>query len=149
VYLHVVWGEPLDPLCALGAPISAILAKVFIQYMEHKYIYPVLRTREIMAYYRYMYDILIIYDQRKTNIQQILEEFNNMQPTIKFTIEKEQKEKINYLDITIHRKNGRLEFSIYRKPTQTDIIIPNSSCHPNEHKLSGINFLLNRDVRTQ
>jgi hypothetical protein len=27
-----------------------------------------------------------------------------MQPTIKFTIEREQKEKINYLDITIHRK---------------------------------------------
>jgi hypothetical protein len=70
-----------------------------------------------------------------------------MQPTIKFTIEKEPKEKINYLNITIQRKNERLEFSIYRKPTQTDIIIPNSSCHPPEHKLSGINFLLNR-VRT-
>jgi hypothetical protein len=70
-----------------------------------------------------------------------------MQPTIKFTIEKEQKEKINYLDITIQRKNERLEFSIYRKPTQIDITIPNSSCHPCEHKLSGINFLLNR-IRT-
>jgi hypothetical protein len=28
--------------------------------------------------------------------------------------------------------------------TQTDIIIPNSSCGPYEHKLSSINFLLNR-----
>jgi hypothetical protein len=37
-------------------------------------------------------DILIVYDQRRTNIEQT-EEFNNMQPTIKFTIEKEQKEK--------------------------------------------------------
>jgi hypothetical protein len=27
---------------------------------------------------------------------------------------------------------------------QTDIIIPNSSCHPYEHKLQGINYLLNR-----
>jgi hypothetical protein len=79
----------------MGAPISAILAEVFIQYVEHKYIYPVLRTREIMAYYRYVDDILIIYDQQKTNIEQTLEEFNNMQPTIKFT-------QINYLDITIH-----------------------------------------------
>jgi hypothetical protein len=72
--------------------------------MEHKYIYPVLKIRKIMAYYRYMDDILIIYDQRETNIEQTLEEFNNMQPTITFTNEKEQKEKINYLDITIHRK---------------------------------------------
>jgi hypothetical protein len=85
---------------AMGAPISAILAEIFIQYMEHEYIYPILRTREIMAYYRYV-DILIIYDKHKTNIEQTLEEFNNIQPTIKFMIEKEQKEKINYLDITI------------------------------------------------
>jgi hypothetical protein len=92
-------------------------------------------------------DILIVYDRQKTIIEKTLEEFNNMQPTIKFTIEKEQKEKINYLYITIQRKNERLEFTIYRKPTQTDIVIPNSSCQPYEHKLSGINFLLNR-VRT-
>jgi hypothetical protein len=70
-----------------------------------------------MAYYSYIY-ILIIYDHYKTNIEQT-EEVKNIQPTIKFTIEKEQLEKINYLDITIHQKNKRLEFSIYRKPTQT------------------------------
>jgi DNA-directed RNA polymerase subunit L len=45
-----------------------------------------------------------MYDQNKTNIEQILNEFNNIQPSIKFTIEKEQHTKINYLDITIHRK---------------------------------------------
>jgi hypothetical protein len=32
-----------------------------------------------------------------------VEEFNSIQPTINFTIEKEN-EKINYLDITIQRK---------------------------------------------
>jgi hypothetical protein len=58
-------------------------------------------------------------------------------------IEKEQHTKISYLDITIHRKEKSLEFSIYRK-FQTDIMIPNSSCHPYEHKLSGIKYLLNR-----
>jgi hypothetical protein len=67
-----------------------------------------------------------------------------MQPSIEFTIEKEQHEKINYLDITVHRKDKGLEFSIHRKPTQTDIIIPNSLCHPYEHKISGIKYLLNR-----
>jgi hypothetical protein len=35
-------------------------------------------------------------------------------------------------------------FNIYGKPTQTDIIIPNNFCHPHEHKLSGVNCLLNR-----
>jgi hypothetical protein len=46
-----------------------------------------------MAYYRYVDDILIILDQQKTNIEQTLEEFNNIQPYINFTIEKEQQEK--------------------------------------------------------
>jgi hypothetical protein len=68
----------------------------------------------------------------------------NLQPSIKFTTEKESHKEINFLDLTLHRKDEKLDFSIYRKPTQTDIIIPHSSCHPYEHKLSGINYLLNR-----
>jgi hypothetical protein len=129
---------------AMGAPTSAILAEIFIQYIEHKHLYPIVKTQEIITYYRYVDDVLIIYDQNKTNIEQILNKFNNMQPSINFAIEKEQHEKINYLDIIVHRKVKRLEFSIYRKPTQTDIIISNSSCHPYEHKLSDIKYLLNR-----
>jgi hypothetical protein len=37
-----------------------------------------------------------------------------------------------------------LEYTIYRKPTQTDIIIPNDSCHEHEHKISSINYVMNR-----
>jgi hypothetical protein len=73
-----------------------------------------------------------------------LNEFNKLQPTIKFTIEKELHESVNFLDLTIHREEEKFLFSIYRKPTQTDIIVPNDSCHPHEHKTSSINYLLNR-----
>jgi hypothetical protein len=59
-------------------------------------------------------------------------------------MEKELHESINFLDLTIHRKDRNVQFSIYRNPTQTDIIVPTSSCHPYEHKLSGIMYLLNR-----
>jgi hypothetical protein len=105
------------------------------------YIYPILKTQEIIAYYRYVDDI---YDQNKTNIEQTLNEFNNIISSVKFTIEKEQHKKIAYLDIKIHRKEIILEFLIYRKPTQTDIIIPNSPCYLYEHKLAGIKYLLDR-----
>jgi hypothetical protein len=87
---------------------------------------------------------LIIYDEKKTNITQTLKEFNKLQSTINFTLEKEQQESINFLDISIYRKHNNLQFTIYRKPTQTNIIIPKSSCHPFEHKMSGINYLVNR-----
>jgi hypothetical protein len=74
----------------MGAPTSAILAEIFIQHMEHKHIYPILNTLGIIAYYKYVDDILKLYDQNKTNIEPTLKEFNNMQPTIKISIEKEQ-----------------------------------------------------------
>jgi hypothetical protein len=63
-------------------------------------IYPILKTHEIIAYYRYVDNLLIMYEQNKTNIEQILNKFKNIQPSIKFTIEKEQHTKINYLGIT-------------------------------------------------
>jgi hypothetical protein len=86
----------------------------------------------------------MIYDQNKANIDHTLNKFDKLQPAINFTVEKEQHESIIFLDLTIHHKDKNLQFSIYRKPTQMDIIIPNSSCHPYEHKLSGMNCLLNR-----
>jgi hypothetical protein len=128
----------------MGAPTSAILAEAYIQSIEHTQIYNILKTHKIIAYFRYVHDILIIYDNKNTNIDQTLNDFNNMQPTLQFTVEKEKHETINFLDLTIHRKKEHLQYAIYRKPTYTDIIIPNSSCHPHEHKISSINFLINR-----
>jgi hypothetical protein len=112
--------------------------------MEHKQIYPVLLNHKIIGYFRYVDDILLIYNQNETNIDEMLAEFNKQQPTIKFTIEKETHKSINFLDLTIQRQEQKLEYAIYRKPTQTDIIIPNDSCHPHEHKISSINYLMNR-----
>jgi hypothetical protein len=62
-------------------------------------------------------DTSMIYDQNKTNIEHTLIEFNKLQPSIKFTIEKELHESISFLDLTKHRKDKSLKFSIYRKPT--------------------------------
>jgi hypothetical protein len=74
----------------MGAPTSSILAETYIQHIEHTQIYPILVQQQIIAYYRYFDDILIIYDQNKMNVDHTLNEFNKLQQTIKFTIEKEQ-----------------------------------------------------------
>jgi len=39
---------------------------------------------------------------------------------------------------------GMVPFEIYRKPTTTDIIIPNDSCHPKEHKTAAVRYYYNR-----
>jgi hypothetical protein len=73
-----------------------------------------------------------------------LAKFNEQQPTMKFIIEKELRNCINFLNLSIHHKEKEMKFTIYRKPTQTDITIPNNSCHPHEHNMSIIDYLVNR-----
>jgi len=60
-----------------------------------------------------------------------------------FTMKEEVDNRINFPDITISSVNNKIPFNIYRKPTTTDIIIPNDSCHPPEHKLAAIKYLTN------
>jgi hypothetical protein len=46
----------------MGAPTLAILAEVYIQYMEHKQLYPIWRKYQIIGYFKYVDNIFIIYD---------------------------------------------------------------------------------------
>ena len=46
--------------------------------------------------------------------------------------------------LVLHNIIMRLKFIIYRNPTATNIIIPNDSSHPPEHKHVAINFTLNQ-----
>ena len=70
--------------------------------------------------------------------------FNNITPTISFTIQKENNNSINLLDITIYKTENVLPFRVYRKPTATDHIIPHSSNHHPEHNRSALNYLSHR-----
>jgi hypothetical protein len=87
----------------------------------------------------------MIYDHNKINLEHIPNEFNKLEPFIKFTTEKELQEIHQLLHLTIQHKDNNLKFPIYRNPTQTDtsVIVPNSSCHPYEHKLLSITYVSN------
>jgi hypothetical protein len=121
----------------MGAP-SSILSEVYLQYMENTTIYDLLIKHKVEDYFRYVDDILVMYKEDNTNVYKMLDDFNNLAPTMKFTLEDEQNNKINLLDITITKNHNGLAFEIYRKPTATDTIIPNDSCHPREHKTAAI-----------
>ena len=132
---------------AMGAPSSAILSEVFLQYLEHTKIADILVQHNIIGYFRYVDDILVIYDTNLTDINEIQTIFNTLTPTLKFTLEKESEHRINFLDLTIHNTESMFSFSIYRKPTSTDIIIPAESNHPPEHKHAYLRRLKTKTVR--
>jgi hypothetical protein len=75
---------------AMGAPSSSILSEVFIQHVEHTHI-PYLSTKhKLINYFRFVDDILLIFDSNETDIHSILTDFNALHPNLKFTAEIEQ-----------------------------------------------------------
>jgi hypothetical protein len=92
--------------------------------MEHTAQYKILAQNHVIGYLRYVNDILIIYNKSLTNIHNVFNEFNSVNADIKFTMEEEIDNSINFLDITIKKVNNTFTTDIYRKPTATDSIIP-------------------------
>jgi hypothetical protein len=99
----------------------------------------ILLQYRFVGYFRYVDDILITYKQNLTNTHKVLVCFNKLTPSLKFTIETETENKINFLDISITWNDDSLSFSIYRKPTTTDTIIPKGSCNPLRTKWRRLN----------
>jgi hypothetical protein len=112
----------------MGAPASAILAEVYIQHLQHTPAADILSKHQIMDYDRYVDDILIAYNTQETNIISTLDDFNAIHPKLKFTIDQQAQNRLNYLDITSKKNQSD------RKPTSKDLILHNTSCHPYEHK---------------
>jgi hypothetical protein len=93
---------------AMGSPTSSIFSEIYLQYKECTDIFDTLVHNNIMGYFRYVDDILIVYDKTLTNIYEMLNTFNRIMSTMKFTIEKENT--INFLDITVKKEKNKLNF---------------------------------------
>jgi hypothetical protein len=121
----------------MGAPSSAILAEIHLQSIECNNISDILIKHNVIGYFRYV-------DDKLTDINLTLHEFNNVHPKLLFAMEHEHDNKIDFLNITIQRTENNLTYNIYQKATATDTVIRNSSCHPIQHKMSAISYMINR-----
>ena len=119
-------------------------SEIYLQNLENTKIAELLLKHKVEGYFRYVDDILLMYKEDQTNIHNVLDYFNSAIPNMKFTLEEEENNKINFLDTTIAKGHDSLLFEIYRRPTTTDVIIPNDSCYPGEHKTAAIRYFYNR-----
>ena len=63
---------------------------------------------------------------------------------MQFTKEIEENGKIPFLDCLVSRDNNKLQTTIYRKPTNTDRLLDQSSYNPTSHKATTIRTLKRR-----
>lgn len=130
----------------MGSPLSGILANIFLNNIEKNNILNANNKykNNIIYWHRYVDDILVLFDGTERQLTQLHNYINTIHHNIKFTMEKESNKTINFLDISIQNKDQQHIFKIYRKPTQTDHTIHNSSNHPYQHKLAAYNHMINR-----
>jgi hypothetical protein len=121
---------------AMDAPTSYNFSEIYLQYLENTKIFDILVKHHTIGCFQYIDDILLDYINNVTNIHNELDTLNKLIPTMHFTMEEDVDNRINFLDSTISGVDNTISFKIYRKPTATDIIIPNDSCHPPRAKAS-------------
>ena len=96
-----------------------------------------------MFYKRYVDDIFQIV--KRAFVDQTLAHFNDQDPFINFTVEKEVDRKLAFLDTLVRAdKDGNITLTVYRKDTHTDQYLNYKSEHPLEHKMSVVYTLLHR-----
>jgi len=131
----------------MGGPLSAMVADIFIGHLESMIIDSSPHATHIRHWARYFDDIFGIWHGPEASLHLLLQELNNFDPEIKFTLQI-GKENINFLGINvsfIEDKNVlRPKFNTYRKETYTGISIHADSFHPDAHKMANINSLIQR-----
>ena len=71
----------------------------------------------------------MIWQHEEGELKIFLEKFINFHPSVKFTCEY-SREKINYLDIQVIVREGKLITDLYVKQTDSHQYLDPSSCHP-------------------
>ena len=116
----------------MGNPLSPLLAEIFMNNLEDIISkHPLFK--KCIYWHRYVDDILVCFNGTYRQIDTFLQYLNTVHPNIKFTMELESNNSINFLDLTLKKFNNRHQFSIYHKPSQTDITIHSSFFHPYQY----------------
>jgi hypothetical protein len=69
----------------MGALTSSLFSEIYLPYLEHTNI---LGHYQLIGYFRYVDDILIIYDTQLTHIYDVLDQFNKINSKLQLTLEK-------------------------------------------------------------
>jgi hypothetical protein len=122
----------------IGNGLSSIITEVFLGDLEFKMEDKPWFPR---VWYRYVDDVFAII--KKGDAEKVMEQLNKRHGAIKFTHE-EEKIGLPFLDTTIIRNGNKLDFDIYRKPTDAPLCIPSDSHHPMALKLAAFESALFR-----
>ncbi|OCT80875.1 hypothetical protein XELAEV_18027687mg [Xenopus laevis] len=127
-------SEPVRGQCRVSKVPNAktrrdiTFANIFVHKLEKQLFLTEPYTQFIVGYYRFVDDILVIWDGPVKRFEEMIQVANEAHPTIKFTTEIGG-HSINFLDVTLKFEDGRINTGLYRKSTDKNNILHASSYH--------------------
>ena len=126
----------------MGSPISPIVANLYMEIFETRAVST--SPHPPLMWKRFVDDTCVII--KETHKQEFLQHINSIDPHIQFTSEDSKDDgSMPFLDMLITpTEDGRLNTSVYRKPTHTDMYLKWDSHHPISSKYSVVGTLHHR-----
>ena len=112
---------------AIGTKFAPPYAIIYMAALEEDFLETLIKKPWL--WWRYIDDIFMIWQHGEDELKTFLEKLNNFHPSIKFTCEY-SREKVNYLDVQVIVREGKLITDLYVKQTDSHQYLDPSSCHP-------------------
>ena len=125
---------------AMGSPLGPALANIFVGFHESRLFD---NTVKPGVYFRFVDDTFAIFGS-ELDCDHFKGKLNLLHPALKFTVEKEQSNSFNFLDVLVEKDGTGFLTSAYRKPTFTGQYIRWNSFGPKTRKISLIKTLVHR-----
>ena len=114
----------------MGSPLSPVAACLYMECLEKDH-YQGIMGRDVL-WARYVDDVLVVVP-RNMNLDEKLDQLNSVDSKIQFTLEKENRGTIAFLDTEIVR-GDQVRFKVYRKPTNKECYVHYYSGHSDRVK---------------
>ncbi|KAJ8911562.1 hypothetical protein NQ315_007943 [Exocentrus adspersus] len=115
---------------AMGSSLSPIMSNIFMEYFEETYVKNY--TNKPKIWWRYVDDVFSVWPHGQDSLTQFLNFLNNIEPTIKFTLELEENNKLPFLDVMVSKnvqEISNFQTNVYRKKTNTNRYLNFDSNH--------------------
>ncbi|KAJ8919254.1 hypothetical protein NQ315_003837, partial [Exocentrus adspersus] len=86
---------------AMGSSLSPIKSNIFMEYFGETYVKNY--TNKPKIWWRYVDDVFSVWPHGQDSLTQFLNFLNNIEPTIKFTLELEENNKLPFLDVMVSK----------------------------------------------
>jgi len=125
---------------AMGSPLGPVLAGIFMTDLENTLL-PDLSS-QMRPWNRYVDDTFTTI--HIDAIDTVVDKLNSFHPKIQFTYEKENDQRLSFLDVQLIRKNNSIETTVYRKPTDTGLYMRWDSFTPTRWRKGTLKTLVIR-----